>query len=168
MLQHGGLSWYGGFACGTLSGILYVKKHNLALKSMLDLFAPYLALGQAIGRVGCFLNGCCFGKLSRFGLYFPSQNNTLIPTQLYSSLILFLIFVFLKFVTRRPHPEGKIFLLYLLLYSIKRFFIEFLRADNPAIFMGLTLFQLISLVIFIFSASRLFYLANLKNKNAGI
>lgn len=168
MLQRGGLSWYGGLACGILCGILYIKKHKLPLNKILDLIAPYIALGQAIGRIGCFLNGCCFGKASKFGIYFPAQNNTLMPIQLYSALLLFIIFIYLKVAAKRPHPESQIFMLYLFLYSLKRFFIEFWRADNPAIFFGLTLFQMISLVIFIFAATRLFLLRKFQDKNAAI
>jgi phosphatidylglycerol:prolipoprotein diacylglycerol transferase len=145
MLQHGGLSWFGGLLAGLIVGLVYLKRRNLPVYKILDLVAPFLALAQAIGRIGCFLNGCCFGTIFNF-----------IPTQLYSSLILTLIFLLLRFLQDRPHQEGKIFFLYLLLYSAKRFFIEFWRADNPVIFLSLTLFQLISIVVFTLSAIKLF------------
>lgn len=145
MLQHGGLSWFGGLLAGLIVGLAYLKRRNLPVYKILDLVAPFLALAQAIGRIGCFLNGCCFGRIFNF-----------IPTQLYSSLILTLIFLLLRFLQDRPHQEGKIFFLYLLLYSAKRFFIEFWRADNPVIFLSLTLFQLISIVVFTLSAIKLF------------
>ena len=58
-IQNGGLSWQGGLILGSLAGMGYVKRKRLPLLQMLDLSAPYLALGQAIGRIGCFLNGCC-------------------------------------------------------------------------------------------------------------
>jgi phosphatidylglycerol:prolipoprotein diacylglycerol transferase len=145
MLQHGGLSWFGGLLAGLIVSLAYLKRRNLSVYKILDLVAPFLALAQAIGRIGCFLNGCCFGTIFNF-----------IPTQLYSSLILTLIFLLLRFLQDRPHQEGKIFFLYLLLYSAKRFFIEFWRADNPVIFLSLTLFQLISIVVFTLSAIKLF------------
>jgi len=148
MLQHGGLSWFGGLAFGIVFGILYLKKKNLSVYKILDLLVPYVSLAQAIGRIGCLLNGCCFGKVSKFGLYFDAYNSVLIPTQLYSSLILILIFIVLKLLQERPHREGEIFFVYLLVYSLKRFFIEFWRADNMVIFLGLTVFQIISIVIF--------------------
>lgn len=151
MLQRGGLSWYGGLILGGSSGILYLKKKNLGVYRVLDLVIPFLALAQAIGRIGCLLNGCCFGKASSFGLYFEAEDAVLIPTQLYSSLILILIFIILRFSQDRPHKDGLIFYLYLSLYSSKRFFIEFLRADNPVIMYGLTLFQIISIALFLFS-----------------
>jgi phosphatidylglycerol:prolipoprotein diacylglycerol transferase len=148
MLQYGGLSWFGGLIVGAISGIIYLKNKRLPIYKVLDLIAPFVALGQAIGRVGCLLNGCCYGKESELGIYFPVHDRVLIPTQIYSSLILVLIFIILRFLQERPHKEGRIFFIYLLLYSIKRFFIEFLRADNPIVFAGLTLFQIMSIIIF--------------------
>lgn len=134
MLQHGGLSWFGGLILGNFFGVLYLKKKKLPIYKVLDLIVPFVALGQAIGRVGCLLNGCCFGK-------------TLIPIQIYSSLILTCIFIFLRFLQDRPHKEGRIFYMYLLLYSAKRFFVEFWRVDNEIIIFGLTLFQILSAAI---------------------
>lgn len=156
MLQYGGLSWFGGLILGSFTGIVYLKKKKLALYRVLDLVSPFVALGQAIGRIGCLLNGCCFGKESSFGLYFPVHNLVLIPAQLYSSLALIFIFIILRFLQDKPHKEGKIFFTYLLLYSVKRFFIEFLRADNEIILLGLTLFQIISIIIFCLSFVKLF------------
>jgi len=155
MLQRGGLSWFGGLIAGVASSILYLKNKNLSVYRMLDLLSPFLALAQAIGRIGCLLNGCCFGKESKFGIYFDVHNEVLIPTQIYSSLLLIIIFIILRFLQNRPHKQGTIFFAYLLLYSLKRFFIEFWRADNEIIFSGLTLFQIISIIIFCFSFYRL-------------
>jgi len=155
MLQHGGLSWFGGLALGVTSGVMYLKKQNLRIYKAFDLIAPFVALGQAIGRVGCLLNGCCFGKPSRFGIYFPVHKSILIPTQLYSSLVLIIIFIILRLLQNRPHKEGNIFFIYLLLYSLTRFFIEFLRDDNPVIFLNMTLFQIISIAVFFLSFAKL-------------
>ncbi len=148
MLQLGGLSWFGGLILGFLSGTVYLKKKKLSIYRILDLMSPFVALGQAIGRIGCLSNGCCFGKISKFGLYFPVHKLVLIPTQIYSSLALVFIFIILRFLQDRPHKEGEIFFAYLLFYSIKRFFIEFWRADNEIILFGLTLFQLMSIAVF--------------------
>lgn len=156
MLQHGGLSWFGGLILGAFCGIVYLKYKKLPLYKVLDLLAPFVALAQSIGRIGCLLNGCCFGKVSEYGIYFPVHTQVLIPTQLYSSLLLVLIFIFLRFLQDKPHKEGGVFFTYLLLYSIKRFFIEFWRADNEIVFYGFTLFQLISIVIFCISVFSLF------------
>lgn len=159
MFSRGGLSWFGGLITGIISGIIYLKLKSLPLYKIADLIVPFLALGQAIGRIGCLLNGCCFGKTSEFGFYFPTQHLILIPTQLYSSLMLILIFIFLRYLQERPHKQGQLFFTYLLLYSLKRFSVEFWRADNPDIFYGLTLFQIISILIFGFSLSKLIFLS---------
>lgn len=167
MLQHGGLSWYGGLFAGIIFAALYIKKRNLVLYKILDLISPFLALGQAIGRIGCLLNGCCFGSVHIPGLYFGAHN-LIIPIQIISSGILILIFVILRLFQNKPHREGQIFFLYLLLYALKRFFVEFWRRDNPTFFLGLSLFQIISIVILILSAIKLFSLTKIKGKNAGI
>lgn len=158
ILQHGGLSWFGGFILGTAAAIYYLKKRKFSVLKTLDIFAPYLALAQGIGRLGCFLNGCCYGKVSVCGIYSPLHNQTLIPTQLYSSLALILIFIFLRYLQSKPLHEGTIICSYLVLYSVKRFIIEFFRNDNHVFMFGLTLFQIISVVLFFFSLTCLFFM----------
>lgn len=149
MLQRGGLSWFGGLIFGVVYGVADSKKKKLEVLKILDL-VPYLALGQAIGRIGCLLNGCCHGKVSEYGIYFPAHNATLIPVQIYSSLAMAVIFIILRLMqARRKLLPGKIFFTYLFLYSLKRFSIEFFRADNSAIFYGLTLFQILSILMFL-------------------
>lgn len=155
MLQKGGLAWFGGLISGVFSGIYYLKSKKLSVYGITDMLVPFVALAQAIGRLGCFLNGCCYGKESAFGIYFPSSGAVLIPTQLYSSLLLVFIFIFLRFLQERPHQEGAIFFTYLLLYSAKRFLIEFWRADSPSLAFGLTLFQFISIAIFLIALASL-------------
>jgi len=143
---------------GSLAGFLYLKVKKQSIYRMLDLIAPFVALAQSIGRIGCFLNGCCFGRPSVFGIYFPVHEDILIPTQLYSSLGLLVIFILLRFLQERPHKEGQILFAYLFLYSLKRFFIEFLRIDNPRIILGLTLFQVMSLAVLFLSVYKLLLL----------
>ncbi len=161
-LQEGGLSWFGGLALGSFAGVAYLKRKRLAIYKVLDLIIPFVALGQAIGRIGCLLNGCCFGRASQFGIYFPVHGLVLIPTQLYSSLALIFIFIVLRSLQDRPHWQGGIFFTYLLLYSLKRFFIEFWRADTTAIFFGLTLFQVISILVFFFACIGIYFLKKIK------
>jgi len=159
MLTHGGLSWFGGLILGTFVCMVYLKRKKQKIYKIFDMFAPYLALAQAIGRVGCFLNGCCFGKESlRFGLYFPIHNKILIPTQLYSSLALLLIYIILRMKQSREHSRGEIFYFYIFLYSLWRFFIEFFRNDSQIFIYGLTLFQVISIVLFILSVALLSFI----------
>ncbi len=152
MLQHGGMAWFGGLIFGSSGALLFIKKHKMNLFKTLDLLVPFIALGQAIGRIGCLFNGCCFGRETEFGLYFKVFDQVLIPTQIYSSLLLLLIFIILRFKQDQKHSSGEILCSYLFLYSLKRFFMEFLRNDSPRMFYGLTLFQVLSLVLFFLSA----------------
>ena len=150
-LWHGGLVWYGGFIAGLLAAIFYLKRHKAPILKTLDLAAPFIALAQAIGRIGCFLNGCCYGRPVSWGIYFPEYNERLIPVQLISSFDLLVIFIILRFLEERPHRPGSVVVYYLLFSSLERFLAEFLRNDSTRNFFGLTIFQLISIVIF-FSA----------------
>ncbi len=154
MLSHGGLIFYGGLILATITGIWFVRKNHLPILKIADIFVPYLALGQAIGRLGCFLNGCCYGKPTDlpWGVVFPGHIGRLHPTQIYESIILFFIFLILKFLGRKTRRPGQIFMWYFLLYSLARFLVEFYRGDNPHIFINFTLAQIISIVIFIISS----------------
>ena len=149
MVNRGGLAWQGGFLGGFLTGTVWCKRRGHALRSMLDLVAPYIALGQAVGRLGCFFNGCCYGRPWAHGIFFPVHNARLYPTQLYEAAGLFFIFVVLKIYAAKPHSRGMVFVAYLWLAAIERFTVEFLRADHDTLWWGLSLFQYIALGVFI-------------------
>ncbi len=142
-VDHGGLVFYAGFAAGIIAGILYVRKAKLPLGVTLDLMIPSVVLAHAFGRVGCFLNGCCYGKPTTlpWGVVFPGDTFARHPTQLYEAAALVAIFFFLRRVARRSVPPGTVVLIYGLAYGTWRFFIEFFRGDNPIIGGGLTVFQ---------------------------
>lgn len=146
-LSKGGLVWYGAFIAGLGVSAIYIKIKKMDFWASLDLAAPYIALAQALGRVGCFLNGCCYGVTMADG--------ELHPTQLYSAAALLLIFVALRIWQDHPHFKSEIFLGYCILYSSKRFLMEFIRGDNPRIFLGLTISQVISCVVFVISLGTL-------------
>jgi phosphatidylglycerol:prolipoprotein diacylglycerol transferase len=148
MLQKGGLAWQGGFLGGALAGVWFARSKKLSLRPLLDLSAPYIALGQSIGRIGCFFNGCCFGKPVVWGIYYPVHHARLIPTQLYETAGLFLIFLILKNAQTRPHNPGFIFVFYLWLAAIERFIVEFYRADHDLLWGGLSLAQYVALGVF--------------------
>jgi phosphatidylglycerol:prolipoprotein diacylglycerol transferase len=150
-LSKGGLVWYGAFIAGLGISAIYIKIKRMDFWASLDLAAPYIALAQALGRVGCFLNGCCYGVAMADGL--------LHPTQLYSAATLLLIFVALRIWQDHRHFKGEIFLGYCILYSSKRFLMEFIRGDNPGIFLGLTISQVISCVVFVISLGTLITMA---------
>ena len=155
MLQHGGMAWFGGLIFGSFAAFSFIKKNKLDFLKIADLLVPFVALGQSIGRIGCLLNGCCFGRQSSWGIYFPVFDKVLIPTQLYSSLLLLLIFCFLRWMQDNKHLPGQVLYSYLFLYSLKRLLIEFLRNDIPRIMFGLTFFQLLSIAVLVFSFFRL-------------
>ncbi len=149
MIQHGGLAWQGGLAGGLLGGIWFGCRKKLPIRFFLDLVAPYIALGQSIGRIGCFFNGCCYGKPVAWGIYFPVHEARLHPTQLYECAGLFLVFLILKYAQTKPHKSGVIFVLYLWLGAMERFVVEFFRADHDYWWFGLSLSQYIALGIFV-------------------
>lgn len=148
MLQKGGLAWQGGFLGGTLAGVWFLRRKKLSLRPVMDLVAPYIALGQSIGRIGCFFNGCCYGKPVAWGIYFPTHGARLHPTQLYEMAALFIIFLILKYTRNLEHRPGFIFVFYLVLAGMERFIVEFFRADHDILWMGLSLTQFIALGVF--------------------
>lgn len=148
MLQKGGLAWQGGFLGGTLAGIWFARRKKLSLRPLMDLAAPYVALGQSIGRLGCFFNGCCYGKPVAWGPYFPVHHARLYPTQLFECAGLFIIFLVLKKAQTKPHQAGFIFVFYLWLAAIERFIVEFYRGDTVPFWSGLSLAQWVSLGVF--------------------
>lgn len=154
MLHHGGLIFYGGAIAALLTSYLFLKRRRISILLMGDCIVPYLALGQAIGRVGCFLNGCCFGRPTTlpWGILFPASSLNLHPAPIYLSLNGILIFLILDFIRERKGFTGQVFLCYFILYSFTRFLIEFMRGDTPAVIFGvLTLSQVLSVVIFALS-----------------
>jgi len=146
MLQEGGMAFHGALVAAILVAAAVCAIKKVSFWKMSDLMTPYIALGHAIGRIGCLLNGCCYGKVihSGLGLTFPGEAVMRVPTQFYSSLCLLFIFVALmEFRERRPF-DGSVLALYLVLYGVFRFFMDFFRGDNPAVYHGLTLAQIIS------------------------
>ncbi len=155
-IWHGGLAIHGGLLGGVIAGYLYIRKHKLDFWKFADVVAPSIIMGQCIGRWGNFINQEAFGSpvsidyISRFPEFIQKQmyigNQYYHPAFLYESLWDFLVFLILIIVFRRKHFDGQIMLLYLILYSTGRFFIESLRMDS--LMLGpFKLAQLISLVL---------------------
>lgn len=143
-IWEGGLVFYGGLLPAVAIGIWYIKRIGLPLWPVTDIFAPSVAIGHAIGRIGCFFAGCCYGKACSlpWAVTFKDPRSlaplgtSLHPTQLYSSISLFLIFAFLIFLRRRKRFHGELFWSYILIYSIVRFLMEFLRGDPRGSVLG--------------------------------
>jgi len=160
----GGLVFYGGFIGALLSYPLWQRKNkNLLWRKVADWVAPALAFGHALGRLGCFAAGCCYGIPTRkpWGVIFKNLNSlaplhhSLHPTQIYEFLYLIFLGGFLLFRSHQKNKgktlkDGTIFAEYLLLYSLGRFIIEFFRADIPLLW-SLTPGHVLSALLFIFS-----------------
>jgi len=151
MIQNGGLAWQGGLILGSIMTVVFIKARKLSVSKMLDLLVPYLALGQSIGRIGCFLNGCCFGREVSWGIYFPIHDATLHPTQLYLSGGYFIIFILLKRYQKFSEIPGLVFVSYLILASSLRFGVEFFRADHEILLLGLSIYQFICFGVLMFA-----------------
>jgi phosphatidylglycerol:prolipoprotein diacylglycerol transferase len=148
MLQHGGLVWFGGLTGAVLCGLVYIKFKKLPALEMFDLFAPYAALAQGIGRIGCLFNGCCHGKISASGIYFPVHGHILFPSQIIDTLSLLLIFAALRLIQPKAR-KGEVFCSYILLASLQRFLMEYLRGDLRPFYGDYSIFQWISYGLFI-------------------
>jgi phosphatidylglycerol---prolipoprotein diacylglyceryl transferase len=165
-IWQGGLVFSGGIVCVVLTVIWYTRKHRLSFWKMADLWAPAMAIGQGIGRIGCFMAGCCYGKPtgSRWGVVFTDShslaplNIPLHPTQIYSSVSNFIIFFILLLLHRKKTFDGQVFLWLLVLHSTARLFVERFRGDDRGVLFGsgMSITQLVTLVILIAAIVTLF------------
>ena len=152
-IQEGGLAIYGGVAGGLVAAWIYTRRHRLSLAPFADLVAPSLILGQAIGRIGCLINGDAYGAPTTLpwgvvwtnpGALVPQLGVAYHPTQLYEMFWDVAVFVVLWKLRTRLKADGALFLLYVILYSFGRFWITFLRQDAIVVW-GLRQAQLIGL-----------------------
>jgi phosphatidylglycerol---prolipoprotein diacylglyceryl transferase len=139
-LQAGGV-FSGGLIGALLAAAWYIRKHHMPALGTCDAFAPGLALGHAIGRVGCFAAGCCFGKETHhfWGVTFTNPlanaisgtplNIPLQPTQLFEAAVELANFFILMWLFKRKRFDGQVFATFLILYGIARYFLEFIRDD---------------------------------------
>lgn len=159
LLGSEGFVVYGGIIAGVLAAVVYCRKKNLAFMEYFDLAVPSISLAQGFGRIGCFLAGCCYGRETEsfLGVTFPADSMApsgvkLLPTQLFSSAGDFLIMGVLLLYYKKNTRTGNVGAMYLLLYGIGRFLIEFLRADDRGGFAGLSTSQIISIIMVVLSA----------------
>ncbi|MCM8812037.1 MAG: prolipoprotein diacylglyceryl transferase [Candidatus Omnitrophica bacterium] len=142
-LDRGGLVFYGGLTAGIASAVWFVRSKRMPAWRTFDVMMPALVAAHAVGRIGCFLNGCCYGTPSGlpWAVVFPGDSVARHPVQLYETGILFIFYFILKGIGRAGFRPGVVTLSYGLLYGAWRFLIEFLRGDNPPFAFGLTVFQ---------------------------
>ena len=161
-----GLVYYGGLIGGVGAVLLYLRLQKLPIVKCLDCAAPYLALGQAIVRFGCFMNGCCWGKPTKlpWGVCFPAGRHAwkqqvkdgllsssaaeslpVHPTQLYMLFGLLVVFALLKWWLSRRRYDGSVVVAYCFLYGWLRYAVEFARGDPTQFVYALRLAQMLSL-----------------------
>lgn len=171
-IWEGGLVFYGGAIGGIVGALVFLWRARLPIADYMDLAALLSPLGMAFGRLGCFLNGCCFGRRCAvdhpLGVVFPESSPVALhqvergwieagqaplpvhPTQLYQAGHDFLLFAGFWLLYRyAPPPRGAGMPLALLFYAVGRFAIEGLRADNPPTATGLTISQNVSVLLFV-------------------
>lgn len=174
-LHKGGLVFYGGLIGVVAALSYYITKNKFDYFKTADMLITSLPLGHFFGRIGCFLNGCCYGAVtsSAFGINFPNLKEAALrhPTQLYEAafclISLFVLLVVEKFVKK---ADGILFVSYIYMYSTWRFAIEFLRDDDRGAFiLGLSPSQIVSAGGWIFATLLLAYIVkrNNKSKKAG-
>lgn len=161
-LTFGGSVFYGGLIGGVGAGMLYLKLKKLDFQVFTDVAAPTTALFHGIARIGCFLGGCCYGVESSWGFIThsnhlnPSVNGVVrFPVQLFEAGFELILFATLAFLLYKGILKGKLYLIYLVTYSVGRFILEFFRGDE---YRGLVPFfgtswlistsQVISIIIF--------------------
>jgi phosphatidylglycerol:prolipoprotein diacylglycerol transferase len=153
----GGLVFYGGFIACFLVIWWFIRRHQLSFWAVTDVYAVGLPLGHAIGRMGCFMAGCCYGKPtdSDWGVIFTNPKSLapldihIHPTQLYEAAANLLIFLILLFFRRHKSFSGQVFLFYAMLYSSARFTIEFFRGDPRGGLGPLSTSQWVGIAVFI-------------------
>jgi phosphatidylglycerol---prolipoprotein diacylglyceryl transferase len=137
----GGFVVYGSIIFIALFTVLYSIKNKIAVYGLLDIMAIAAVLPMALGRVGCFFGGCCYGKPtdSFLGIVFPATTPFAVhPTQLYDAAMLAIVLTGLLIMNKHKKTEGQVFLLYIILYAVERFVLEFLRGDfRGTVFNGL-------------------------------
>ena len=157
MIQHGGLVYYGGLIGAGLAGSIYLCWKKMPFWKTADALAPSIALGNVFGRIGCLLNGCCYGRACSlpWAIRFPTDHVThgapVHPTEIYDALDNFILYLLLAWLFRHKKFDGQVFATYLIGYAVTRTIMECFRGDYATghIHFGLTPGELVSIPIFI-------------------
>lgn len=151
-----GFVLYGAIIGGALAAYIYCRSKKIKFLTYFDLVAPSIAFAQAFGRIGCFLAGCCYGKETSCSLGVEFHNSPFAPnnirlhaTQLYSSIGDFIIGIILIIFASKERKRGQVGGLYMILYSIGRFMVEFLRGDPRGNVLIFSTSQFICLLVFL-------------------
>ena len=157
LIQNGGMSFHGGFLGVLLAMHLFNRKYNRSFFSTMDFVAPFVPLGLLYGRIGNFVNGELWGKIttSSWGMYIEEQGVSRYPSQLYEAFLEGLVlFIVLWIFSSKPRPKMSISAMFLIFYGLFRFIIEFVRTPDAQIgylaFDWLTMGQILSLPMILF------------------
>ncbi len=177
-IWRGGLVFSGGIIGVIIAMFRYSDRRNLPLWKIGDLWAPAAAVGQAIGRIGCFMAGCCYGKPTdlKWGVVFTHPNSlaptniSLHPTQIYSSILGFIIFFILLIIHSKKKFEGQVLLWFLILHSTARLAIERFRGDDRGMLLNsnMSITQFVTIFILIASVVALMVLKSKGSKQSEI
>ena len=153
-IWHGGLSIHGGLLGGLLSGLIYCRRRKIDFFALADVFVIPLAFCLCLGRIGNFINGELYGRISSlpWAVKFPGVDGFRHPSQLYESLKNLIIFAVLWNLNKKRLRKGTAFFLFITLYSLFRFLVEFFRQPDPQlgfVLGNLTMGQLISIPFFL-------------------
>ncbi len=155
-LDKGGLVFFGGFLAACAAVVIFARSRHERLWPIADFAISAIPLGHALGRIGCFINGCCYGTVCAAPWAIESHGAARHPVQLYEAVLNMAIYFVLLIVYFRKIGEGRVFALYLLLYPTVRFMLEFLRGDERIRFHGLSLAQYVCLALFAAGAAAWF------------
>jgi len=156
-LWQGGLSFHGGLAGAFVSGMIFCRKNKLSYLKLADILALPLAFGLFLGRIGNFINGELVGRITNvpWCFYFKDYEGCRHPSQLYESaknLFIFFVLLGIKQFKKRKLPDGYLFLIFMAMYSVLRFFIEYVREPDTQlgfVIFSLTMGQLLNIVMFL-------------------
>lgn len=173
-----GFVFFGGMICSVSLLIWYMRKKKLPILKTSDFLIVGLPLGHALGRIGCFCAGCCYGSPTNvpWAVTFTNPHSLvpqsllgvpLHPTQIYEAIANLILFIVLHIVSNKPHKQGSILLSYLVGYGILRFGIEFFRGDFRGDFiLGLSPSQSIAVIVVLFATTLLIF-RNKKDQKHG-
>ena len=156
----GGFVFYGSFLFILPLIIWYLKKHKIEILPLLDILAITVLIVHAIGRIGCFFAGCCYGDTtnSSFGLVFPTTHGQAVhPTQLYESFTLFIIMILLLFYKKHQQFKGQLFLIYIALYGSSRIILELFRNDTRGFIINNVISHSQAIALCLIAISTFFY-----------
>ncbi|MDR0953207.1 MAG: prolipoprotein diacylglyceryl transferase [Elusimicrobiota bacterium] len=160
-----GFVFLGGFIGAAISSVIIFRKQKIPFFKGADFFTPAIPLGHAIGKIGCFLAGCCYGKISHLPWLSVAYNNQnslvpehlhgvgLYPIQLIESFTDIILFLILHKLYKAKHKDGTVFAAYIIGFCVVRFVVEFFRGEDEVYILGITQTQITSLILIILATT---------------